>query len=141
MVNLCEDCRLDKLCVNKRRDDRHDRLIRVHDRPLGHRINVAREAEVLEIREKVLRENGLLAEILDILLGKPHIFHILNDLLEPCKNSKAAFIGICAVKDIECGLHILVMVLEITVRHRQLVKVNHHRDIAFVKLGHVATTF
>lgn len=134
VVNLCEDGRLHELRVNERCDDRQDRLIRIHDRALRQRVDIALEAEILEISEELLREHVLLAEVLDILVRERHVLHILDDLLEPSENGKATLIRILAVEDIERHLDVLVVVLEVTIGHGQFVEVHHHRDIAFIKL-------
>ena len=134
VVDLCEDGRLHELRVNERCDDRQDRLIRIHDRALRQRVDIALEAEILEISEELLREHVLLAEVLDILVRERHVLHILDDLLEPSENGKATLIRILAVEDIERHLDVLVVVLEVTIGHGQFVEVHHHRDIAFIKL-------
>ena len=134
VVDLCEDGRLHELRVNERCNDRQDRLIRIHDRALRQRVDIALEAEILEISEELLREHVLLAEVLDILVRERHVLHILDDLLEPSENGKATLIRILAVEDIERHLDVLVVVLEVTIGHGQFVEVHHHRDIAFIKL-------
>lgn len=134
VVDLCEDGRLHELRVDERCDDRQDWFIRIHDRALRQRVDVALEMEVLEVRQEFLREHVLLAEVLDILVREGHVLHILDDLLETRKDGEAAFVRILAIEDIERHLHVLVVVLEVTIGHGQFVEVHHHRDIAFIKL-------
>lgn len=134
MVDLRENSRLHELRVDERRDDRQDWFIRIHDRAFRQRVDVALEMEVLEVRQKFLREHVLLAEVLDILIREGHVLHILDDLLETREDGKAAFVRILAIEDIERHLDVLVVVLEVTIGHGQFVEVHHHRDIAFIKL-------
>ncbi len=134
VVNLCKNSRLDELCIDERRHDRQDWLIRVHDGAFRQRINIALKPEVLEIREEFFREHMLLTEIFHVLIRELHILDVFNDLFKTREDGKAAFIRILAVEYIECHLNILVVVSEITIGHGQFVKIHHHRDITFIKL-------
>ena len=94
------------------------------------------EAEVLQKGQEFLREHMLLTEILNVILRKTHILHILNDLLQSSEDSKAAPVRILAIEHIKNHLGLRVVVIEIAVGHSHLVEIHHHGNVAFIKLGH-----
>lgn len=68
MIDLRKDGRLHELSIDKRCHHRQDRLIRIHDRAFRQGIDIALEMEIRQIREELLGEDPLLAEILHIIL-------------------------------------------------------------------------
>ena len=126
MVDLCENRRLHKLCVDDRRDNRHERLIRIDDRPLGHGVDVTAEAETVQKVQKFLREEVLFAEIGNVRIGEREILHELDDMLKPREDGIAPLVGDGAEKEIECHANIAIRLMKISIGHGHLVEVHHH---------------
>ena len=93
--------------------------------------------KILETVEKVLVENFLPAQIVNILRAELHILHVLNNLFKSSKNREAARVGIAPIKYVKSYASILAAVDEIAVRHCHLVEIHHHRQISFIKLRHL----
>ena len=136
MIYLREDCRLDKLRVNQIRDNRHERLVRIHDCTFGESVNVSAKMKVLEAVQEFFAENFLSAQIFNVFRAELHILHVLDNLLKSGENCEAARVGIAPIKYVERHASILAALHEITVRHCHFVKIHHHADISFVKLRH-----
>ena len=81
MVDLCQNRRLHQLGINQRGHHRNAGLIRIHNRAFGHGIDIPAKMEVFQILQEFFRKHILLTEIIHILLGELHIFHVFNDLL------------------------------------------------------------
>ena len=132
VVDLGEERRLDELRVDDGRGHGEDRLFGVHDRAFAKRADVACEAVVREVVEEVFVEERERAQVVDVSRREVHRLDVLNDLLKPREDGKAAAVGVAAEEDVEGGACFpsLLALAEIAVGHRQLVEIHHHRDVA-----------
>ena len=120
---------LNELRLNSRSPDSHQRLPGKHRRSLGDGINVAGEAEVLQIGQELLVKELTAPEILDILLGKVEILNIVDKLLQTRGDSKAAAIRHAPEEHVKIGNAVLIAVFEIPIAHGQLVKIAEHGHV------------
>ena len=136
VINLRENCGLDKLRVNQIRHDRYDRFVRIHNRAFGKSVNVAAKMKILEAVKKFIAENFLIAQIVNVRRAEIHVLDVFNDLLKSGENREAARVGVAPIKHVEGNAGIFAAADEISVRHSHFVKIHHHADIAFIKLRH-----
>ena len=127
VIDLREECCLDQLCVDDGRNNRHQRFIGIDDRPLGHSVDVPTETEAAQERQKLFRKQILCAEIIDVLIRKGKILHELNHMREPCKNRIAPAVRNRAEEEIEGNAYVPARLTKISVGHRHLVEIHHHR--------------
>ena len=78
----------------------------------------------------------LCTEIINVLVRERHVLNELDHMLKPCKHGIAALVGNRAEKKIKGDAHIAVILMKISVRHRHLVEIHHHRQISLIKLRH-----
>ena len=114
--------RLNELRLDSGGTDDDERLLRKDGRPLRDGVDIAREAEILQIVQKLLAEEVPAAEIGDVLLGEVQVLDIVDQLLQTRRDGKAAAVWHLAEKDIKIGDAVLVAGLEVTIAHRQLVE-------------------
>ena len=131
MIQAQQHKGLDQLRLNGRRLDGHHRLIREHRRALRHREYVAAEPKVTEIRQKALVKNALFAQIGDVLLLKMQLADVVDDLLQACRDRKAAVVGDLAEKHIEIDVLLIISVFKIAVRHGEFIEVTQHGKVFF----------
>ena len=101
MINLREDRRLDKLRVDQVGDDRQERFVRIHNCSFGKSVNVSAEMKILEAFQKILVENFLLAQIINVRRAELHVLHVLDNLFKSRENREAARVGIAPIKNVE----------------------------------------
>ena len=123
MVEFQQQIGLHKLGLDCGRAHGEHGLHREDGRPLGHGPDVAREAEVFQVVEKVLPENAAAAEIGDVLLVKVQLLHVVHDLLQPCRDGVAARVGHVAEKHVEIADAILHAVGKVAVAHGQFIEI------------------
>ena len=138
MVQDQQDIGLDKLRLDGGRTHRQDRLLREDGRTLRHGVDVAREAEALQIPQKALVEQLASAQIFDVLGGEVQILDILDDLLQTGRDGEAAVVRHVAVKDVKIADLILHPADEVAVAHGQLVKIAEHGHIQRFVDFHIA---
>ena len=121
--------RLNELRLDSGGTDDDERLLRKDGRPLRDGVDIAREAEILQIVQKLLAEEVPAAEIGDVLLGEVQVLDIVDQLLQARRDGEAAAVGHLAEKNIKIGDAVLVAGLEVTIAHRQLVEVAEHGHV------------
>ena len=126
MVDLREDRRLHKLCVDDRCNNRQERLIRIDDRSLRHSVDVAAKTETAQEVQEFLGEEVLFAEIGNVRIGEREILHELDDVLKPRKDGVAPLVGDGAEKEIERHANIAVRLMKISIGHGHFVEIHHH---------------
>ena len=136
MIDLCENRRLDQLRVNDGRNNRHQRLVGIDDRPFRHGVDVPTEAEAAQKRQKLLRKQILCTKIIDVFIRKGKILHELDHMFKPCKDGIAPPVGNRAKEEIEGNAHVAVCLTKVSVGHRHLVEIHHHRQVSLIKLRH-----
>ena len=129
------ELRLDGGCA-----DGHDRLAREDRRALGHRPDIARKAEIAQIAEEILAENAAAAKIGNVVLVKMELLDIPHRLLQTGRNGEAAVVRHRPEKHVKVGDPILIAALEITVSHRQLIKIAEHGQIRLFVRVHKRTS-
>ena len=129
VVDLQQQVRLHKLRLNGRGAHRDERLTREHGRALRHGPDITGEAEVFQIVQKCLTKQLPAAQIGNILVGEVQVLDVVDDLLETGGDGVAAVVGHAAEEYIEVGDAILHIVVEITVAHRQLIKIAEHGHV------------
>ena len=129
VVDGQQEIGLDKLCLGCGGAHRDDRLTGEDRRALGDGVDVAGEAEGLQLFEKGLVEYIFAAEIGNILLREVNVFNVFDELLKPCGNGKAAAVRDVAEEHVEVGDAVRHAGAVVAVCHRQLVVVAEHRKI------------
>ena len=130
MVDGEQQHSLQQLRLNHRSANDHDRLVGEDRCALRHSPDIALKVEVCKIVQKLLAENSSAAQIVDILLIELQILHIVDELLQACKDGKAAIVRDFPEKHIEYRNGILLAALKIAVRHGQLIEVDEHCQVA-----------
>ena len=120
---------LDELGLDGRGAHHHQRLTGKHGGTLGNGVDIAGEAEVPQIVQKLLAEQIAAAEIGDVLFAEMQVFDVVDQLLQTGGDGEAALIGHLAEEHIEIGDAVLVSVAEVSVAHGQLVKVAQHGHV------------
>ena len=92
---------------------------------------------MLQIAEKLLAENAPAAQILDILLVEMQILDVVDQLVKACRDGIASAIGYGTEVNIEIGNAILKSGFQVTVAHRQLVKVAEHGHVQLLVGLHI----
>ena len=141
MVYLRKDCGLDELRVDERRVDGQNGFVGVHDAAFGHRDYVAAETVAGEPAQEVFVVNFQRAQVFYVAFVEAQVFEIFEHLLQSREDCEAAAVGVSSVKDVEGGEVVLFVFFEISVRHRHLVEVHHHGDVARVVLRHAGRLF
>ena len=130
-----------ELRVDERRVDGQDRFVGVHDAAFGHRDDVAAEAVTGEPAQEVFVVYFERAQVFYVAFVEVEVLKIFEHLFEPGEYREAPAVGVPSVEYVECGEVALLVFLEIPVRHRHLVEVHHHGDVARVVLRHVCRLF
>ena len=141
VVYLCQYRGLYELRVDERRVDGQDRFVGVHDAAFGHRDDVAAEAVAGEPAQEVFVVYFERAQVFYVAFVEVEVLKIFEHLFEPGEYCEAPAVGVPSVEYVECGEVALLVFLEIPVRHRHLVEVHHHGDVARVVLRHVCRLF
>ena len=140
MVDAQQHIGLHQLGLNGGSADGDDWLIGENGRSLGHGPDIAGELEVRQILQKFLAEHIPAPQIFDIFRAEMQLLHILDDLLQPCRNGKAAAVGALAEEQVKIGNPVAVARGEIALAHGQLVVVAKHGEIQFVVDNHRLVT-
>ena len=91
--------------------------------------HVAFEFKVPEVIKKFFTKHIFASQIFDILFCELKVFEIVNGLLQPCHNGKAASVRNLSEEHVKICYVFSHSGLKIPVRHRQLVKVSQHSEI------------
>ena len=129
MVERQQQKRLDKLRLNGRRADGHDRLAREDRRALRHGPDIAREAEAAQILQEPLVKHLPAAQIRDVVLVKMKLLHIFDRLLQSRCDGKAAVVGHRAEENIKICDAVLHALDKIAIAHGEFVIVAEHAQI------------
>ena len=132
--------RLDQLRLDGRCADHHQRLLGEHRRTLRNGVDIAGEAEVPQIVQKLLAEQVSPAEIGDVLLGEVQVLDVVDQLLQTCRDGEAAAIGHLAEKHVEIGDALLAAGLKVAVAHGQLIEVTEHGHVQLFLSFHSYTS-
>ena len=130
MIDDGEERRLDDLRLEDGRGHREDGLGGEDDRPLGHGGEIPREAEGLQPFQEILGEDAERPQISDVLLLEAQVAKVLHRLFEPRRHG-VGIAAAAAVKEVEHRPLFAHALLEIAVRHRELIEVGEHGEIAF----------
>ena len=122
---------LQKLCIDDLRLDTDERFIRKDRCAFRDRIDVAGKDKMAKIVQKLLREFIERTKIGDILLLKMQILDVADHFLQTGADAVTAAVGVAAVKHVEDDFFVLVSI-EITLAHRQFIKVHDQRKVPLV---------
>ena len=140
MVHCQKQEGLHQLGLNGWGADCDDGFMREDGCPLGHGPDIPGEAEPAQILQKLRRKQVPALEICNILGVKVQVLDIVDDLLQPRRNGKAAIIRALAEKYVEVANTVLQTALEIPVAHGQLIKVAEHGQIQLFFGFHTGTS-
>ena len=132
MVEAQQDIGLHKLRFDGRSTDGDDRLSGEDGCTLGDCPDIAGELKVGQIIQEFIAEQPPLPQVGNVLRIEVEILNILDDLLQPRRNGKAAPIRGLAVEHIEISDSLGIALFEIAVAHGQLIKIAEHGQIQFV---------
>ena len=121
-----DQSRFDKLRLRQRRGDAQDRLVGEERGAFGDGVDVAAEAEVAEIVEKVFVESAGALEPIDVGGGEAKIFEKIQRLLEPGGEQKPAPRRQAAHEQLE-HRRLGVAMIQIGLDHVDLIKVGQQR--------------
>ena len=127
MIDHHQDIGLNKLRLDHRGANRHQRLAGENHRSLGNGPDIAREAEGTKTLEKFLGKATLFPQKRNILVVKMQILNIFDDLLKSRSNGKAAVIGVLAIEDVKINDLVSHAANRIAISHGQLIVVAKHR--------------
>ena len=128
---------LNQLGLNGRSPDGNHRFSGEDGRSLWNCPNVAGEMEITKVVQKLLGEQLPFPEILNVFLIKMQIFNIVDQLVQPRADGKAALIRYRPEKHIKICDSILIPRLKVSVSHRQLIKIAEHGHVQFLFGFHI----
>ena len=139
-VDLVQQQGLEQLRLDQRRGHADERLVREPDRPLRHRVDVAAEAESLEVAQELVVEAER-SQVLDLGRPEAHLGDHPQRRAEPAGDQPVAMGRQPADEELEDGT---VVAAEAVVagRHRDLVPVDQQRRLGrreqpgIVDVGH-----
>ena len=123
VVELKKNICFDELCLHRRRTNRQNRFARENRRSLGNGIDIAGKAQIGKISEEILVKNAFGTEKIDVLFGKMQIVNVVDYLIKPGADCKAAVIRHTAEEYVEIGDAVGKAVFEIAAAHGKLVKI------------------
>ena len=132
--------RLDELGLDGGGTDRHDRLLGEDGGPLGDCPDVAGEAEVLQVGQKLLGEQVPSPEVGDVLLVEVQVQDIADELIQARADGEAPLVRHVPEEHVEIGCAVLKARLEIAVAHGQLVKIAEHGHVQLLIGAHGGNT-
>jgi hypothetical protein len=124
-VDHGEQVRLDELRLGQRRGDLQDRLVGEDDGALGHRADLAGEAEAREVGVEILRHRMELrqaAQVVELLRGEADGLKVVQRLLDAGDDEEAAVRGEVPDEQLE-GRHVGHVVDVVGGGHGELVQV------------------
>src|SRR5690606_19192428 len=125
-VQEIDEARLDELRFRQRRRHAHDRLVRKADRALWHRIDVAGEAQPLELGEETIVEEARRGEMLEVRRVEAERREVIHELLETRRDEEVSRRRKAPHEELEYGLSAHAAV-EVRLQHRELVEVREQR--------------
>ena len=128
---------LDQLGLNGGSPDGDHRLPGENGSSFWNRPDVTGKMEIAQVLQKFLGEHLLFPEILDVLLIKMQVFDIVDQLIEPCADGKTALVGHVPEEHVEIRDPVLIPRFEVSIPHRQLIKVAEHRHIQLLFGFHI----
>ena len=126
-----------KLSLHHRAADGYDRFVRENRRSLRHRPDIAGKTEMPQIIQKFLAEQGLGAEIFDILLGEGEVFQILDHLSDAGHDRQSAAVRNPAEEHVKIRGLIGSSVLKKAVGHGQFIKIGQKGEVFLPETGRV----
>ena len=139
MVELHQNERFDKLCLDQRSLYYHDRLVREYRVAFRYCPYVTCEFEIQQELQEFFTEAVLASQILRIFFGEAETLHVCDDLLQSCHDGKSAAVRNASEEHIEACFRVFNVRVEVTVCHRDLIEIRQHRKIVVVK--HFALLF
>ena len=140
MVHCQKQEGLHQLGLNGWGADCDDGFMREDGCPLGHGPDIPGEAEPAQILQKLRRKQVPALEICNILGVKVQVLDIVDDLLQPRRNGKAAIIRALAEKIRRSSKYGPADRSGNTVAHGQLIKVAEHGQIQLFFGFHTGTS-
>ena len=137
MVDAQKQVGFHQLGLNGRRPHGNNRFLGEHRGTLRHRPDVSGKPEICQIIQEILGEQLPSPEIFNILRFKMQLLDVLDNLLQPSCNGKAAPIGAPTEKQVEIGNPIRVTLGKIPLSHGQFVKIAEHGQVQFLVDNHV----
>ena len=116
-----------QLRFKNRRDHAHQRLAREHDRALRNRLHVAVEFERSQLREKILVEKVLTAQVFDVVVAEMQVVEVIQQLFHARHDRVMRRFGLAAIEHIERRNLVAHSAFVIAVHHGRLIEVRHHR--------------
>ncbi len=120
---------LDILRLRQGRGHPKDWLVSEEDRTLGHRMDIAGEAEIRQIVDQALPETPAAPHPVEVVWGNAQVFQEIEGLFEPSGDQKATALRQLADKEFEHRSRCLAF-LHIRLHHRQLIKVGQQELVA-----------
>ena len=136
MVDRQKQHRLQELRLDDGTAHGDQRLMRKDRAPFRHCPDVALEFEIAQVLEEAFVEKLLAAQEFDVLVGEVEIVEIIDQLLQPGHDDKAALIRDLAEKHIKIHNLVFQTVDEIPVPHGDLIKVCQERQVTLVHNRH-----
>src|SRR5690606_16714030 len=125
-VQQIDQARFDELRLRQRRGHAHERLVRKADRSLRHRIDVAGEAQPLELGEETIVEEARRGEMLEVRRVEAERREVIHELLETRRDEEVSRRRKAPHEELEYGLSAHAAV-EVRLQHRELVEVREQR--------------
>jgi hypothetical protein len=133
--------RLDELRLGQGRDDPKQRLVAEDDRPLGYRVDVARETQLQEPTQTLVRELRRSGQEGDLLRRKMQRLEKRQRLLETGRDHEVTALRHPSDEELESGRR-AKSGGEVTLQHRELVEVGQqHVAVGFGRESTVVRVF
>ena len=125
-VHQVDERGLDKLALDERAADLHDRLARKEDLALVHRADAARQAKVAQVVKKVIVEEAALFQGGDVVRSESEVIKVVQRRLQPAEDVVCPVGRKPAEEQAERGVGGLTAPI-VRLAHRELVEVGEQR--------------
>ena len=140
MIDGQQQVGFNQLRLNGGSLDGQDGLVGEDGRAFRDSVDITGEFEVAQIIQEGLVKVTLGAQVGDVIIGEVQLLDVFHDLLQAGRDGKAAAVRHGTVEYVKHHILLVEAVAEITVAHRDLIKVKEHGQIAF-RHGHICYLF
>ncbi len=132
MVDNAQNRGFNKLRFHDRCHNLYHGFSREHQRAFRNAVDIAVEAEVGKIIQKIRVKDLQSAQVLDVLCREVQIFNVSDKLFNAAHDRIAAAERIVAEKRVENNGFVFNLVLEIALHHREFVQIGEQRQVLSV---------
>src|SRR5699024_11053903 len=100
------------------------------DRSFRNGVNISRKTEGFQIHQKILSKKSDGTQIVDILLVKMEVFHVVDHLLQTGGDGKTVSVGIGAEERVEDHGLVGIFSMKIALHHGKLIQIRQQGEVS-----------